>query len=390
MNRSESATTLYHKQTFQPRATYAEINLSDVGHNLGEIKRLVSSRVKILGVVKANAYGHGDVAVARYLESKGVDMLGVALISEAIKLRENGITAPILVFYGGDPQDAHQYVSYNLQLTINSLSQAEHFHDALQGDEKLTCQLKVDTGMGRVGVPFEDAASVAQRILRLGCFELTGIYTHLATSEGSDDEYLDVQIDRFLQVIQKLRNAGIELQEAHCANSGAIIRRPDAYFTMVRPGIILYGSTPSKYLEGIIPLREPLTWKSVVTFCKDVPAGTGISYGRKYITQKPSRIATIPVGYADGYLRSNTGKSNVLINGRRYPVVGTVCMDQIMVDTGDDRIVSVGDEVTLLGRSGNDAISSWELASCAETIPYEVFCAISARVPRIYKAGDSV
>jgi alanine racemase len=265
------------------------------------------------------------------------------------------------------------------------LSQAELFRNALPAGEKIFCHLKVDTGMGRVGVWYEDAPAVAERIVRMECFELVGMYSHCATSDGEDDDYLDMQIDRFRRTVTRMQSAGIELRHIHLANSGAIIRRPEAYFTMVRPGIMLYGSTPSASLTGRIPLHEPLTWRSEISFSKNVPAGTSISYGRRYITQRPTQIVTVPVGYADGYFRSLTNKAHVLINGKRYPVVGTVCMDQIMVDVGDGDSVSIGDKVTLLGKNGDDAISVWELASHAGTIPYEILCAISARVPRIYK-----
>jgi alanine racemase len=385
MNYPQAATTVNNRQTSILRPTYAEIDLSALGHNLAEIKRLVSPNVKILGVVKANAYGHGDIPVSRYLISHGVDMLGVALPQEAVKLRENGISDPILVFYGSEPETAHLYRSHNLQLTVNSLSQAELFRNALPAGEKIFCHLKVDTGMGRVGVWYEDAPAVAERIVRMECFELVGMYSHCATSDGEDDDYLDMQIDRFRRTVTRMQSAGIELRHIHLANSGAIIRRPEAYFTMVRPGIMLYGSTPSASLTGRIPLHEPLTWRSEISFSKNVPAGTSISYGRRYITQRPTQIVTVPVGYADGYFRSLTNKAHVLINGKRYPVVGTVCMDQIMVDVGDGDSVSIGDKVTLLGKNGDDAISVWELASHAGTIPYEILCAISARVPRIYK-----
>ncbi len=309
-------------------------------------------------------------------------MLGVALVQEAIKLRSNGITAPILVFYGAHAGDTGLFTDYDLIMTISSSRQAEKIRSEFAGGRRIPYHLKVDTGMGRVGVPFTEAVEIAEAIGGMDCLELRGVYSHLATSEGSDDRYLDLQLDRFEGVIGKIRKRGIDPGILHIANSGAIIRRKNSHYDMVRPGIMLYGSTPSPSLSGQIVLKEAMRWRSIVSMVKEVPEGAGISYGRKYITRKRTNIATIPVGYADGYSRLLSNNADVLIHGERYPVVGTVCMDQIMADVGGDSGIVEGDEVVLLGSYGNETVTGWELAGKAGTIPYELYCSVSPRVPR--------
>ncbi len=372
------------------RPTHIEVDLSKIGHNLLQVRTLTAPGVKVMGVVKANAYGHGIVDVARYLESKQIDILGVAFVQEAVTLRDAGITKPILVFYGAMEDDFPLFVKHNLELTVASYEDASSLNDFLKAhNSKVKVHLKTDTGMGRIGVQYNSAAVLAERIARLPNIELTGVYSHLATSEGDDPEYVGLQLERFHSVIENLKKKGIEIEDIHIANSGGIMHYPESHFTMVRPGIMLYGYPPGDKVPGSNTLRPPLSLRSKVGFVKDVGPDVSISYGRKFTTSQHTRIGTIPIGYADGYNRLLTNTSEVLIRGRRYPVVGTVCMDQIMVDLGNNSEVTAGDNVTLIGKDGNDAITAWELARHTGTIPYEILTSLSTRVPRIYTDEDS-
>lgn len=373
------------------RPTHIEVNLNAIGHNLSQVRSLVGPDVKIMGVVKANAYGHGMVEVARYLETQNIDMLGVAFVQEAIVLRRAGITQPILVFYGALENEFHHYAEHDLHMTVSSYDNALALNQFLdQSGATLNVHLKTDTGMGRIGVQHDAAPALAEQITRLPRLRLAGVYSHLATSEGGDDLYVELQLERFYAVIEDLKERGIETEYIHLANSGGIMNYPDSHFTIVRPGIMLYGYPPGERIPGSITLKQPLSLKSITGFIKEVGTNVSISYGRKFTTTKPTRIGTIPLGYGDGYNRLLSNKSSVLIRGKRYPVVGTVCMDQIMVDLGMDNTISVGDEVTLIGRHGSDAITASELARYTGTISYEVLCALSARIPRIYTGTETV
>lgn len=367
------------------RTTRAEVDLSKIGHNLSIVRKLVSPNVKIMGVVKANAYSHGITEVAHYLQSSNIDMLGVAFTNEAITLRRAGITTPILVFYGTSKEEFSLVTKYDLVMTLTSFKMMENLHDYLNASgTRVQVHVKIDTGMGRIGVQYNEAPQLIEKVLRQPNIDLDGVYSHLATSDGSDPEYLRLQLERFDTVLTDINKLGVEINNVHIANSGGIMSAPDSHFNMVRPGIMLYGYSPGEYMPDTIHLKPALSLKSSIGFVKEVDKGVSISYGRRYATEKAARIGTIPIGYADGYNRLLTNKGEALIHGRRYPVVGTVCMDQIMVDLGLDTTISVGDEVTLMGSDGNEAINGWDIARHIGTIPYEILCAISARVPRIY------
>ncbi|MDI6767154.1 MAG: alanine racemase [Bacteroidota bacterium] len=368
------------------RITRAEIDLQKLHNNFRGIRQKVTDKVKVMGIVKANAYGHGLVEISNALAAYGVDYLGVGFLEEGILLRQNGITIPILVLGGVLGSQIKEFLQYDLEITVSSLEIAERIEQEVHkyNKKKARVHLKIDTGMERIGVHSENAPQFVEHVCRLKHLDVVGIYSHFASADEKDKSYTNYQMERFNSVLTKIRDMKIEIPFIHIANSGAILDMPETYFTMVRPGIIIYGIYPSQETSGSIPLQPILTMKSNVVFIKEVPAGTSISYGRKYYTSKRTRIATIPVGYGDGYSRRLTNKCEVLIHGHRFPVVGVICMDQIMVDIGFDINVHVGDEVILLGSDGEQNISVWELSEKSETNPYEFLTGIAARVPRIF------
>jgi len=373
----------YQLNTIRP--TRVEINLSKIGANLQQIRQHIPAHTKVMGIVKANAYGHGLTDISKYLESQGVDSLGVGFLEEGIILRNIGIKIPILVLGGVLGYQIKYFVENNLDVTVSSLELAESINSKMEmNGRRARVHLKIDTGMGRIGISPENAPALAEKIVRLSHLDLVGLYSHFATADGNDDDYLYIQLDRFDKAIDRIKKKGIEVEQIHIANSGAIINAPESCYTTVRPGIALYGILPGENCKTNMKLETAFQLKSRIVFIKEVPAGIDISYGRTYTTKKRTRIGTIPIGYGDGYSRLLSNKSSVLIKGRRFPVVGTVTMDQLMIDLDETSDIHVGDEVTLIGSDGNDAITPWEIARIMGTIPYEVLCGISARVPRYY------
>ncbi|MBI1804060.1 MAG: alanine racemase [Ignavibacteriae bacterium] len=367
------------------RLTRVEINLNALQFNVSEIRKRVGPKVKIMGIVKANAYGHGIVGVAHALTRFGVDYLGVGFLEEGVQLRNHGISAPILVLGGVVGSQIHQFLSYDLDITVASIEIAELIDtEALvNSGKRARVHLKIDTGMERIGVHAENAGPFIERVCGLKNIDVVGIYSHLATADEHDKSFAEEQMQRFTTVLDCIRRKGIAIPFQHIANSGAILDLPQSYYSMVRPGIMLYGIYPSDTTSESIPLHPVLTLRSKVAFIKEVPAGVSISYGRQYTTTRRTKIATVPIGYGDGYGRMLTNQIDVLIRGNRYPVVGTICMDQIMVDLGPDSNVHVGVDVTLIGREGNETITAWEISKKLGTIPYEVLTNIAARVPRV-------
>lgn len=373
----------YNLETVRP--TRVEIDLSKIGNNLRQVRARIPLGTKIMGIVKANAYGHGLTDVSRYLEAQGVDSLGVGFLEEGIILRKVGVTIPIVVLGGVLGYQIKLFLAHNLEVTVSSLELAETINHMIgQNQARARVHLKIDTGLGRIGISPENAPALAEKIVRLPHLELVGIYSHFATSDGSDNEYMYVQLERFDRALGKIRQNGIEVEQIHIANSGAIIQLPESCYSTVRPGIALYGMTPAENQQTSMRLEPAFHLKSKMVFIKEVQAGVTISYGRTYTTMKRTRIGTIPIGYGDGYSRRLGNRGEVIIKGRRFPVVGAVCMDQIMVDLGDATDVHVGDDVTLIGNDGSEVITPWEVSRIMGTIPYELLCGISARVPRYY------
>lgn len=336
-----------------------------------------------MGVVKANAYGHGIVEVSRFLQRQSIEYLGVANAEEGVLLRESGIDIPIHVFTLPSISQAHSFVSWDLEPTVCTESESRLLNTQAQRSGKsLPVHVKVDTGMNRIGVKPRDLGRFLRILGNLRRLEIKGIYTHFATADKRDKTFSRRQLELFHRSLETFRKAGVTAEVVHCAGSAGILDLPESYFSMVRPGIMLYGYYPSSETTESVPLRPVLTLKSRISMVKWIDRGESVSYGRKYIARRRTRIATLPIGYADGYMRSLTGQSNVLIAGRLFPTVGTICMDQLMVDVGNSD-VRAGDEAVLIGRQRKGSISAWDLASKIETIPYEICTNISSRVPRI-------
>jgi alanine racemase len=366
-------------------ATRAEISLAAFRSNIDAVRAYVQPGVSVMAVVKANAYGHGAVRMAAEAVAHGVERLAVARYHEGIELREGGVTAPILVFEATQVEHVPTALGYGLDLTIMSRQGLEAVASAgRRSGAPARVHVKVDTGMGRLGVADKQAADLVEQAAREQGVEVIGVYSHFATSEHPDRTFADAQVKRFEAVLEEVRRRKIEVALRHMANSGAIMTLPDAHFDLVRPGIMLYGYPPGHGMHERFPVRPVMSLRSRVSYLKYVDAGVSISYGRNYFTGGRTAIATIPVGYADGYFRPLTNRASVIIRGRRYPVVGTICMDHIMADLGAVTDVQEGDVVTLVGTDGAESISGWDVAEILGTIPYEVTCAITSRVWRRY------
>jgi alanine racemase len=358
--------------------TSAEINLSALSHNLRAVKNKAKTRT-ILAVVKAQAYGHGAVRVSRHLLRNGVSMLGVAFTREAIALRDAGIKAPIVVFF--ERGKAETYLRYSLTPVIYDLKNARTLSlKARTYNRILPVHIKVDTGMGRIGLRIENARQEILKIAGLRNLKLEGLMSHLADADMTDREFATAQAKRFKDLISTLKTENIHFNYHHIANSAAVLRLPKVHFDMVRPGIMLYGYGPARKNM----LRPVLSLKSRVMYIKKVPPGTPISYGRTFTTKRTSTIATIPIGYGDGYNRKLSNRGQVLINGKRAPVVGRVCMDTILVDVTEIPGVKENAEVVLIGQQGEEEISAKDIADMIDTIPYEVLTSIGERVKRTY------
>ncbi len=362
--------------------TKAYIHHQNLLHNLQLIQKAVAP-AGVMGVVKANGYGHGSVEVARTLIAGGVQYLGVAFFEEGIELRKAGIETPILVFGAHLPEYFAEFLEYDLDITLTHAGQLEPLRTLCsKTGKKARVQIKIDTGMGRVGFLPDKDDEVIRQILQEPAWQVVGIYSHLSSADEDDPAYTLGQIERFAAFKRKIAKELRQKPIFHLANSAAIMRFPQAYFDMVRPGIMLYGNPPGPDFKLEWPLREVMEFKSKVTLIKKLPAGQPVSYNRRYHTPQETHVAVVPAGYADGYNRRFTNRGEVLIRGRRYPVVGTVCMDQFMVELGLQTDVQIGDEVVLFGHQENAHVSITEIARKLETIPYEVTCWVSQRVPR--------
>ncbi|MDD5259514.1 MAG: alanine racemase [bacterium] len=367
------------------RPTWAEINVPALAQNLKNISRKIGRQTKILAIVKADAYGHGALAVAKVCE-KYRCYLGVALIEEAITLRKAGIKAPLLILGSIFPFNNFKYVlEYNLIPTIASLAGARSLSRiAAKHKQKIKFHLKVDTGMGRIGIRPLSAVATIRKIKALPFIEMEGIYTHLASAED-DEVYSRQQIEIFTRIIKELEQAKITVKYKHVSGSAAILKYRNYPLNMVRPGLMMYGLAPFKGAEKQIALYPVLSLKTKIVYLKRLSQGNSISYGRTFITKRNSFIGTLPIGYADGYVRSLSNRAMVLVQGKRVPVIGRVCMDMCMIDLTGMKGIDIGEEVVLVGKQGPETISVNEVAEWAKTISYEIICGISARVPRIYK-----
>lgn len=367
---------------------YAEISLEAIGHNIREVKKRLPEGVKLLGVVKANAYGHGAVPVASYLENQ-VDYFATATIEEAVELRENGISAPILILGYVSPSQYGDLVEYDITQTIDSYAQALALEkEAARQNRKAKAHLAVDTGMTRIGFQVtEHDADEAAKIADLPHIELEGMFTHFSCADQEDKTYCSMQMEKYDKMTALLAERGVTIPLRHICNSAGTMEFDDHRFEMVRSGIITYGIYPSeKVKKERLDLIPALSWKSHVIHVKEVGPGIGVSYGATYVTEKPmTRIATVSAGYADGYPRALSNQGCVLIHGKKAPIIGRICMDQMMVDVTDIPDVQVEDVVTLVGTDGDETITIEEIANPAARFDYEMLCDISSRVTRVYK-----
>ncbi len=367
--------------------TYAEINLDNLAHNIECIREKVAPSA-VIPVIKADAYGHGAVHVAKRLATAGSTMFAVARFEEAMELRDSGISQRILLLGRIFPDDIGRAVKAGLSISIFGQQDLEWIEKACRDEgEPAVAHLKVDSGMGRVGVLLPNAADLLERLAKSTVCRWEGIYTHFSTSDEEDKGYANYQLSKFREVLAMLPNLEKRPQLVHMAASGAILDLPDSYFNAVRPGILMYGHYPSKETSRCVQPRQVMSLKTYVAHLRELPEGCPVSYGRRWITPCRTKIAVLPIGYADGLSRRFTNNGEVLIRGRRYPIVGTVTMDYIMVNVANDP-VAIGDEVLIWGESPDGVIQAIEVAERIGTIPYELTCAVSGRVPRVYIEKD--
>lgn len=363
------------------RATVAEISKKNLIHNVKSIKK-IAPHTPIMAVVKANAYGHGILDTAKILKQAGVDFFGVAFTEEGVQLRKSGNTKPIIVLVPTFAEEARLFCEYDLQVAACSLEFIRGLsEEAVRQNSIVKAHLFIDTGMSREGIRWEDAVPFMQECSKLPNIEFVGVCTHFA-SAASDVQFAKKQLRLFLDTIKILKEAGFTYKYIHSANSSAIPNVPESHLTLIRPGMALYGYPPAPELSNVYNVKPVLTLKTRVIFIRRIQQGDSVSYDRKFIAKQPTTIATIPIGYGDGFFWNLTGKAQCLINGKRYNLVGAICMDESMVDVGDDNI-NIGDDVILIGKQGNESIDAYEVANKIGTIPYEILTAIAARVPRV-------
>ena len=376
-----------------PNRSWAEINLDILAENMREIRRVTKRSAKIMAVVKADAYGHGAIETARVLLENGADKLAVSMLDEAIELRQNGITAPILILGHTDPRRISQLIENDIEQAVYSLEYAKAISKkAIILERTARIHIKYDTGMNRLGfLKGESSVEAILAIAELPGIEIEGMFSHFAMSDTDDDEYTMKQFESFTKMAEELEKRGLVIPTKHICNSAGILRFPQMHMDMVRSGLITYGmmpkGCPASYTD--FEVRPAMTLKSSVVHVKEIPVGETISYGRHFTTERPSTIATIAIGYADGYLRRLSNRAEVLIHGRRAPVVGNICMDMCMVDVTDfDEKPKVGDEVVLFGKQKARGIEAEipvdEISDMLDTINYEVTCLVGKRIPRVY------
>jgi alanine racemase len=368
-----------------------EIDLAALRYNFSKVRELVGESTAVLGVVKSDAYGHGMLPVARELESLGVEYLGVSTCREAEALRQGGITSPILLLLGIEADEVTPVIKYSLTPAIFRSDVAKAISAAaLAADARIPVHLKIDTGMGRLGVPHAEADNFLELIKSLEGIRLEGLLSHFASADEHDKSFSNKQLERFRRILDRAQNMGFNPRYAHIANSAGVIDLPDSYLQLVRPGLMLYGAPPSQELHHPVTLRPVMTFKTRVLQLKKVPAGSPIGYGCTHTTSRASLIATLPVGYDDGYDRLLSNKGEVLIRNRRAPVVGRISMCLTTVDVTDIPGVEQDDEVVLLGRQGDEEITADEIAAKISTINYEIFCNLGGNRDKVFLNSSAV
>ncbi len=375
-----------HKEAIRP--VWAEINLSNLDYNIRNIRALLGSGTGIIGVVKADGYGHGSVRVAEVLRKNGVDTFAVSTLQEAITLREAGVTEQIMVLSLTPDIYSDVIVKYNLTPVVCSLENAAHISEtAAAAGKTVSGFIAADTGMGRIGYLTwdENAVSEIKAISQLSNFKTAGLLSHMAVADITDKTFSYQQEALFNEFCDRLTAAGIQIPVKTIANSAAVMELPSSHFDAVRPGIILYGCYPSEEVDkSILSLKPVMSVKASISHLKDIPAGFSVSYGRAFTAERPSKIATIALGYADGYPRPYGPCGEVIVNGVKAPLAGNICMDQCMIDVTDVPDVKTGDEVIIMGSDGKNTILADDIARATGTISYEILCAFGQRLPKIY------
>jgi alanine racemase len=371
----------------QLHPTFAAIDLHALAHNLAVVRSRIPTSCEIIAVVKANAYGHGLVEVARALLHLGVSRLGVASLDEGLALRQAGIEAAILVMGAVFPNQLPDLIAHRLTPVLYDAGLTDALAKQLGSRrEPYRVHLKVDTGMGRLGFSPEEVLPLLQRPAFKGPLRAEGLMTHLADADGEERDYTEGQLSRFRLLLDRIKQSGLAVPLIHTANSAAILRYPSSHFTAVRPGIMLYGYHTLPAGDPAPDLKPVLSLTTTIAQIRSIPKGGSVSYNRSFIAQRPSRVAILPIGYADGYNRLLSNRASVLIGGRRAPVVGRICMDMTLVDVTDLADVSPGQQAVLIGRQGGQCITADDIAAWLDTISYEVLCTIGPRVPRTYQS----
>ena len=384
---ASNQSTLYRAEA-SDRPTRIRVDLDALAHNLDALHR--HAGVPVMGIVKANAYGHGLVPVALHLEAQGIAQLGVAFVEEGLALRRAGVRVPILVLGGIHAPQVTQFLIHDLEVTVSSIDKLRQVEQAARSiGRKAVIHLKIDTGMERIGVHSENAAPFIEAAVASRWCEVKGIYSHLACADDPASPMTAEQLQRFLTACSYFDRIGAPMPVRHLANSGGVLHFPDTWLDMVRPGIALYGVLPDPAsLATAVKLRPALFLVTKVVYFKVVKAGSTVSYGATWTATQDTRVITLPIGYGDGYPRSLSSRGEVLVRGQRHPIIGRVCMDQFMVDVGADGSAYNGDEVVLIGRQGNAAIRCEDVAQAAGTIPYEILTGLNERIPREYVRSD--
>jgi alanine racemase len=368
------------------RPTHLEVDLRQLAENYRLVREHVGGRL-VMPILKANAYGHGLVEIGKLYERLGAPYVGVAYLEEGVRLRQGGVTLPVLVMGGIVGDQIPHFLEHDLTLTASSIDKLQAVEAcAVAMKRRAKVHLKIDTGMERIGVHWYSAEKLLEASLRCVHVDVEGIFSHFANADSADLGHAKLQLERFHEVLAFYEKRGVKPPIRHMANSGGVLQLPESWFDMVRPGILLYGVLPSDEVQRIVPVRGAMTWKSRVVYFKVVKPGNAVSYGSAWAPDRETRVITVPVGYGDGYLRAMSGQAQVIVHGKRYPVVGRICMDQVMVNIGWDSAYN-GDEVVLLGGTGPDAITVEEMARWAGTIGHEILTAINTRVPRVYVGG---
>jgi len=368
------------------RPTIAAISLAAVRHNIRAIKEKAGPRCSVMAVVKADAYGHGMLPVANAAIEAGAQWLGIATVDEAVALRDAGIkNTPILILGPSFPEDAKVLVEHDISIAVGSLDFARALGSAARKMKKQArVHLKVDTGMGRFGFWWKDLIPILSDIKKIRGICLEACFTHFAVSDIPDYTYTQYQNSNFRKFLKAAQEQNIRFEIVHAANSGAILQHPDAYYDLVRPGVMLYGMLPDFETRPTVPIEPVMTLTTRLVDVRTQPKGRFLSYGCTFQTQRKSRIGIMPIGYGDGFSRKFSNRGEVIIRARRAPIVGRVCMDQVLVDVTDIPGASVGDEVLLWGKKGNDILKAEEVAGWMGTITYELTCALGRRIPRVY------